>query len=624
MTPRPARCLTAALTACFAAWILCVTTASAQPAPAEAHGVERVVAFADVHGAYDELVRLLRESGVLDDRDRWVAGRAHVVSLGDLLDRGTDSRKVMDLLMRLQAEARAAGGALHVVLGNHEAMNVLGDLRYVDPREFAAYVDLEPAGLREQQRRAWETLHGVGSGTAFDQKFPAGYFGHRAALAPDGRYGQWLLGLPVAIVLDDTLFLHAGPSSALGGMSVTELNARYRAVLLDYLRLAAQLESAGLIQPGDAFDARPRLAAQRLATRAAPEGASSGGTPDPLLAAAVENLERADAHPLLNPDGPNWYRGAALCNEAAETDVLAPLLDQFKVRRVVVGHTPTRNLRAATRFDGRVVKLDAGMNNAVYKGRGAALLIERDALSVRYTGEPQPTSLHAEARHVAPDTLPDADVQAALEAGTVSVTGPRGPGEMDVVVQHRGEGIPAVFQQRTPAEARRELAAHRLDRHLGLGIVPATAEREVQGQRGVVQARPGKWVAQGDVQRQGLRGGGWCALEPQYQLVYAFDGLIGNDGRTLDTLLFDADHWYVYATHHARAFGNERAFPPYLKAQPPKPGPELRRRLAAMDEATLASALGELLDARARKALLQRRDALLALPVAAEAAAAKR
>jgi hypothetical protein len=238
---------------------------------------------------------------VLDDDDRWVAGRAHVVSLGDLLDRGADSRKVMDLLMRLQTEARTAGGALHVVLGNHEAMNVLGDLRYVDPGEFAAYVDLEPAGLREQRRRAWEALHGAGAGTAFDQKFPAGYFGHRAALAPDGRYGQWLLGLPVAVVLDDTLFLHAGPSSALRGLSVTELNARYRAALLDYLRLAAQLESAGLIQPGDAFDARPSLAAQRLATRAAPEG--GGGTPEPLLAAAVKDFERADAHPLLNPDG---------------------------------------------------------------------------------------------------------------------------------------------------------------------------------------------------------------------------------------------------------------------------------------------------------------------------------
>jgi hypothetical protein len=72
------------------------------------------------------------------------------VSLGDLLDRGADSRKVMDLLMRLQGEAHAAGGQLHVLLGNHEAMNLLGDLRYVDAGEFAAYKDMESAAEREE------------------------------------------------------------------------------------------------------------------------------------------------------------------------------------------------------------------------------------------------------------------------------------------------------------------------------------------------------------------------------------------------------------------------------------------------------------------------------------------
>jgi hypothetical protein len=75
--------------------------------------VERVVAFADVHGAYAELVALLREAGVVDGGLRWSAGKTHVVSTGDLLDRGADSRKVMDLLMRLQGEAARAGGRLH-------------------------------------------------------------------------------------------------------------------------------------------------------------------------------------------------------------------------------------------------------------------------------------------------------------------------------------------------------------------------------------------------------------------------------------------------------------------------------------------------------------------------------
>jgi len=115
-------------------------------------GVERVVAFADVHGAYAELTALLRSVGVVDEDLRWTGGRTHLVSLGDLLDRGADSRKVMDLLMRLQGEAASAGGRVHVVLGNHEAMNVLGDLRYVDPGEFAAFAGDEPRGQRDALR----------------------------------------------------------------------------------------------------------------------------------------------------------------------------------------------------------------------------------------------------------------------------------------------------------------------------------------------------------------------------------------------------------------------------------------------------------------------------------------
>ena len=158
------------------------------------------------------------------------------------------------------------------------------------------------------------------------------------------------------------------------------------------------------------------------------------------------------------------------------------------------------------------------------------------------------------------------------------------------------------------------MAAYRLDRQLGLGIVPVTVEREVQGQRGVLQGRPLKWVTQAEVQQQSLRGGGWCSAEPQFQLVYAFDTLIGNEGRTAESLLFDSDSWFVYVTSHEHAFGTTRGLPAYLKARPPTPGAEVRRRLKALDDAGLLAALGDLVDARARKAILERRDALLALP----------
>src|SRR5688500_14236380 len=88
---------------------------AAEAAQVASTGVERVIAFADVHGAYGDLVKLLKAVGVVDGDLHWSGGRTHLVSTGDLLDRGKDSRKVMDLLMRLQGEAAAAGGQVHEI-----------------------------------------------------------------------------------------------------------------------------------------------------------------------------------------------------------------------------------------------------------------------------------------------------------------------------------------------------------------------------------------------------------------------------------------------------------------------------------------------------------------------------
>jgi len=160
-----------------------------ESSPAAWSGIERVVAFADVHGAHEELTALLQSVGVIDAELRWSGGKTHLVSLGDLLDRGADSRKVMDLLMRLQSEAAAAGGRVHVVLGNHEAMNVLGDLRYVAADEFAAYAADEDPAERTGARDAFLARQAGATAADFDRLFPPGFFAHRRLLGPQGRYG---------------------------------------------------------------------------------------------------------------------------------------------------------------------------------------------------------------------------------------------------------------------------------------------------------------------------------------------------------------------------------------------------------------------------------------------------
>src|SRR6478735_10567860 len=559
-------------------------------------GVQRVVAFGDVHGAFPELQQLLRDAQVIDAQGHWAAGASHVVSLGDLLDRGPGARQVMDLLMQLQDESRAAGGQLHVLLGNHEVMNLLGDLRYVSAEEYASFADLEGATERETARRAWRDGNCAAPCAEFDTRFPVGYFGRLAAFGPQGRYGKWLLAGPVQ------------------GMDLTQLDLRYRTVLVEYMGLVQQLLQARLLGLEDDFADRARLARSRLQ---ALSGTAAGTAAAPSLVDAVRRFERVDRDPLLSEEGPNWYRGYALCKEVVEADLLTPALRRFGAARLVIGHTPTRDSRVVSRFDGRVIKVDTGMNRAAYRGTGAALVLLPSEMSVRYTDRPQPEPVMPEGLFVAPNQLADSVVQQALTSNPLTAGGSRTADEQQVTVSSEGRAIPAVFQTRDRDAVRRELAALRLDRLLGLGLVPATAGRELNGRQGLVQARPRRSLTQAEM-RPGAISSPWCSAEPQFQLMYALDTLTGNERRTPASILYDAENGMVLATSFGSAFGTGKGLPAWLRARPPTPGAELRRRLASLDAASLASALGDLLDEPARRAVLARRDALLALPAAAQ------
>jgi len=607
------------------------------------NGVERVVAFADVHGAYTELTELLRSNGVIDAELRWSGGRAHLVSLGDLLDRGDDSRKVMDLLMRLQDEAVAAGGRVHVVLGNHEAMNVLGDLRYIDAGEYAAYAADEDAAERAQRKAEFLSRQQGATAEDFERLFPPGYFAHRRLLGPDGRYGKWLLGLPAAIRIDDTVYMHGGPAKVLHGRSLERLNADYHAALQEYLAAEAALRRAGLLQFEDRYARRPEAAAARLA--ALPPGEATTA-----LVPLVDRFKAADENLLLGPDGPNWYRGAAFCNECAEADVLRPWLAEVGARRVVIGHTVARHATVVSRFDGAVVKLDAGMNRAVYRGRPAALISDASGSRVVYAMPAVPAAaVPAEPLYLSSQTIGEDAVEDILARGTIEVTETCAPGVFEVRVAHEGRSVAAVFEAAPPAVVKHELAAYRLDRLLGLGLVPATVARNHAGQDGILQGRPANWASEQDRQnaRNGtntglacqtmssvpqaeparrplppdgkaprLPSGGWCDIGAQYQLSYAFDALIDNRARTLDRFLYDADAATLFLSGHGSAFGTSAQPPKPLEGPVAKTGAELQARLARLDATKLDAALGELLGARERKALLQRRDRILQLAAA--------
>jgi hypothetical protein len=287
----------------------------------EFDGAERIVAVGDVHGGFEDLVAILRMARIVDGRNRWIGGKAYLVQTGDLLDRGPDSRKVLDLLMDLESQAQKAGGMVQVLLGNHEAMNIYGDLRYVSRGEYDSYRSPESERLRDQvyeatadpgqktdrkYRRKWEDDH------------PLGWVEHRQAFDQTGRYGKWLRQKNVVIRVNNALFSHGGISPKYASLSLREMNEQCRAELRDFAKI-------------------------------------KGGM-------------------VIDPQGPLWYRGLAEAPESELAPHVEALLAAYKVKYIVIAHTPTPGV-ILPRFGGKVIQIDVGLSR-VYGEARACLLFE--------------------------------------------------------------------------------------------------------------------------------------------------------------------------------------------------------------------------------------------------------
>jgi hypothetical protein len=111
--------------------------------PTRFPAAERVVAIGDLHGDLKTALTALRLGGIIDEADRWIGGDIVLVQTGDILDRGDEEEAVIRLFERLSREATEAGGAVHVLNGNHELMNAYRDYRYVTPGGYADFEDAD-------------------------------------------------------------------------------------------------------------------------------------------------------------------------------------------------------------------------------------------------------------------------------------------------------------------------------------------------------------------------------------------------------------------------------------------------------------------------------------------------
>jgi len=342
----------------------------------------RVVAIGDVHGEYDGLVAILQQAQLIDAETHWIGGDATLVQTGDLFDRGARVRDVMDLLMRIQKEAADAGGQVIVLLGNHEGMNLTGTYRDVNPDVYATFADDKSAKRRKaafgRYQKYWrDTAADLGlppphiTGEVKQEwmmAHPLGRIEYTEAIGPDGVYGKWLRTLPIAVVIDDVLFIHGGIGPALAGMTVEEINQRAADEIEIYDSTRKYLLDHGLMPSTLGIDAMAAVARKQDPS-------------DPALAAILE----ADSWMIRSGDGPLWFRGSAKWDEGEQGDEMIRLLAGVGATYVVGGHTPQRPRRIQTRFDGHVFLIDTGMLSSHYEGgQPSALVIEGDTFTAIY------------------------------------------------------------------------------------------------------------------------------------------------------------------------------------------------------------------------------------------------
>jgi hypothetical protein len=560
----------------------------------------RVVAFADVHGAYSELVGLLQATGLIDTELHWAGGSTHAVSLGDLLDRGPDVRRVLDLIMRLQDEARAAGGSVHVVLGNHELMNLIGDWRYVSAADYASFAIDETADERAVGYAAFADKSKGGVDTAtraeFDRSYPPGYFARRRAFAAGGHYGAWLLTLPAVLVINDTAYVHGGLSSIVAEFGL-EINGKVQTDLRRYLALRQRLATEGVLPAADwqhdglvARDARK--------------------TAGPALAPLIDEFIAIGNAPELSAIGPLWYRGDVYCKPLLESGVVSAGLKRLGAERAVVGHTPTGDRHVHGLYDGKIMMLDTGMLGAYFNGRPSALVSEGDRIYVQYTMPTEraaaDTSGNAQAYGLTTSALRD-----ALEHGTVAnVERGRSAAVWRVTLQYANETIEAAFYPQ-PGGGNLELAAAGLDDLLGAGLIAATVRREIDGRPGALQLSYPDSVTEAQRRQTRQAVGVWCPIEPQLAMMRTFDLLIGNRSRNSANVLFSGDLSDVMITDHRLAFDTDFALPPNLDPRNLKIPAPFVAALRTLDRTNVQAALGPWLDRRQIDAVLARRDRLL-------------
>jgi hypothetical protein len=577
--------------------VLLALFSPAEETPYAWTGIDRVVAVADLHGDFAKFIYILAHPQValIDNDLRWIGGKAHLVQLGDILDRGPQARRIIDLLMRLEKEAESAGGMVHVLLGNHEEMNITGIAldypNYVTVEQLVSFLPEDFRKAREagyirslppEERRRAE-IDGLDVET--DQGLYDFWRSIIASKDSEARrayvqgfndsVGDWFIKKNSVVMINGVIYVHGGISEDISKWPLREINTvvrselqQFQAIMRDPQRMAAPF--------------KPKL--------------------------------------VYDPDGPLWFRGLAESGRAAQAEV-DRILQNMGARAMVIGHnyfsygggrSPSISKEYVARFQDKVWIMDTGIAGS-YGGVPSALIYENGEF--RLWGETEEVAAKSGIKPPPLKPLTRKEMETFLRTASITGRGPGPGGRTDawkLTLESQGVVLTALFKyvdRRRPEPLadsyRYELAAYALSKYLDVGFVPPVVERTVEGIPGAVQIFVPNAMSEAERKEGKVNIIDPAAFERVMADLLVLQNLAFDDCHNERDTLISKDDGRVYRVDFSEAFVPDK--------HPPASCPILRvsrllyRKLLGWDDKTVAEYVGRFLDPAETAALNARR-----------------
>jgi hypothetical protein len=293
--------------------------------------VDSISVISDVHGEYSIYIDLLKAMGIIDSNLNWKFGKGHLIVLGDIFDRGDMVTEVLWHLFALEKQAAVAGGMVHVLLGNHEVMVLSKNL----------------FSINEKYKKV-------------EQISDTKYFN---LYSKNSVLGSWLRSKPVAISINDIIFVHGGISIEMvkRNLTIMKINQIFSNNIVgkEMMENKANEGQVVLVQnygadwhSGYFTDTNFRLN-------------RSDSSPDfnnkkPIPVGHTSSKENEEQIFLVKDYGPIWYRGYFTDTNFRES-TLDSILNFYNKKHIVVGHTTSEDINS--HFNNKIFGVDAGIGN---------------------------------------------------------------------------------------------------------------------------------------------------------------------------------------------------------------------------------------------------------------------